>query len=273
MNYPFDFRALPFLVSILLLFACNRELQRSHFDERDGNEQLSAELMRVDSIDGISEQLIEYPGFIVSFNADNGQPNWVAWELTRDECRASDVSRKLVDYSVDDAIEGCAKLEDYRGSGYDRGHMCPAGDMKWSREGMEACFKLTNMCPQARSLNNGAWRLLEEKCREWAINDSAIVIICGPIFSDKQCKYIGASEIAVPESFFKVILSPFSNPVKGIGFIMSNGYVEGGLQKSAVSIDAVEEATGYDFFSALPDDIEDEVEASCNFLKWNKKKY
>lgn len=273
MSLPLPLRFLPLVVSVLLLCACNRGIQRSHFDEHEGYELLADELMRVDTVDGISQQLIQYPGFIVSFNSDYGQPNWVAWELTRDECKADDVSRKSVDYSIDDEIVGCAQLEDYKGSGYDRGHMCPAGDMKWSREGMEACFKLTNMCPQARSLNNGAWRLLEEKCREWAINDSAIVIICGPIFSEKPSKVIGNNEIAVPESFFKVVLSPFSQPMKGIGFIMPNGYVEGGLQYSAVSIDDVEKATGYDFFSSLPDDLEDEIEASCNFLRWNNKKY
>ena len=142
------------------------------------------QLSRIDSLERVvtnsdlTEQLIEYKGMIVSFNADMHIPNWVSWELTRDE--ATGVEPRSNAFAPDPCVDGCASLSDYRGSGYDRGHMAPAGDMKWDPETMRESFLLTNICPQAKSLNSGSWKRLEEKCRIWAQADSAVVIVCGP---------------------------------------------------------------------------------------------
>lgn len=210
---------------------------------------------------------IEYPGMTISFNAKMHEPNWVAWELTADET-SGEIAREKSFY-CDESVEGCAETYDYSYSGYDRGHMCPAGDMKWSKESMHASFSLANICPQAKSLNTGAWKRLEEKCRTWAKADGSLIIICGPILTDPIREFIGDTRVAVPKRFFKVILSPNANPVRGIGFIMPNDKVPGGMQAAAVSIDEVERQTGHDFFSALPDDIENEVEQQCDFHYWS----
>lgn len=231
----------------------------------------ASELMDVSMPAGIDSKIIEYEGFTMSFNEAMRQPNWVAWELTRAESQATDHTRSDADFAPDPYVDGCAQLDDYRGSGYDRGHMCPAGDMRWSLQGMHDCFLLTNMSPQKGELNSGAWKTLEEKCREWAVRDSAIVIICGPVLTDRLTRSIG-SGIPVPERYFKVILAPYTDPVRGIGFIMPNGRVNGGMQAAAVSIDQVEAVTGFDFFASLPDDVEDRVEAECNFPRWSRKK-
>lgn len=243
-------------------------------DKDSGQSRVSAqagELMRVGMPASTKSRMIDYEGFAMSFNDDMRQPNWVAWELTRDESRATDYSRNDADFAPDPDVSASAQLEDYRGSGYDRGHMCPAGDMRWSRQGMRDCFLLTNMSPQKGELNSGAWKTLEEKCREWAVRDSAIIIICGPVLTDRLTRSIG-SGIPVPERYFKVILAPYADPVRGIGFIMPNGRVNGGMQAAAVSIDEVEAITGFDFFSSLPDNVEDRVEAECNFPRWSRKK-
>ena len=87
--------------------------------------------------------------------------------------------------------------------------------------------------------------------------------------TDPIREFIGDTRVAVPKRFFKVILSPNANPVRGIGFIMPNDKVPGGMQVAAVSIDEVERQTGHDFFSALPDDIENEVEQQCDFHYWS----
>lgn len=219
----------------------------------------------------ISSQIVRYPGFTVSFNKDYHLPNWVAWELTGEEAASTVTTREKGTFMPDPNVDGCSALEDYKGSGFDRGHMCPAGDMKWSQEAMAACFYLTNMCPQDHALNSGAWSNLEDKCRQWAKRDSAIVIICGPVLTDKLPRKIGPNNVPVPERFFKVVLAPYADPVRGIGFIMANGKVPGGMQAAAVSIDQVEEITGFDFFAALPDDIEDKVESECNFPRWSQR--
>ena len=213
------------------------------------------------------EQIKEYVGFTVSFNREMHIPNWVSWELTQDEAQGN--QERSQKFLTDPDVVGCPTTMDYRGSGYDRGHMAPAADMKWSPEAMNQCFYLTNICPQTHELNGGAWRKLEEKCRQWAFADSAIAIISGPVLTEVPDEYIGEMEVAVPKSFFKVILSPFANPPRGIGFVMPNGYVEGGMQKAAVTIDEVERLTGHDFFAALPDSIENEVEAQCDFQYWS----
>lgn len=218
----------------------------------------------------LQQQIVNYPGMTISFNERMHVPNWVAWELTGKETEGT-IARSNKFYNDPD-VNGCPETYDYTYSGYDRGHMAPAGDMKWSRESMEASFSLANICPQVKSLNTGTWKRLEEKCRNWAKIDSAIVIICGPILNDPIREYIGDTRVAVPKRFFKVILSPYADKIRGIGFIMPNDKVLGGLQKCAVTIDEVERVTGYDFFSALPDEIENEVEQQCDFHYWSSMK-
>lgn len=218
----------------------------------------------------IDEVRVNYKGMSVSFNPRLHIPNWVAWELTRDETKGKIERAKK--FLCDESVLGCADDWDYSYSGYDRGHMAPAADMKWDKEAMKQSFYMTNICPQAGSLNSGAWKRLEDKCRTWAQIDSAIVIVCGPVTTDKITEHIGDSRVAVPKRFFKVILSPYARPPRGIGFIMPNAKVPGGMQACAVTIDSVEAITGHDFFSALPDDIEQEVESQCKFHYWSTLK-
>lgn len=209
---------------------------------------------------------IAYANFNVDFNPQLHIPNYVAWELTREETEGREQRGKFMrDYNVD----GCPNNSDYTGSGYDRGHMAPAADMKWNAEAMRQCFYMTNICPQAHNLNGGTWKKLEEKCRIWARADSAIIIVCGPVLTPEPDEFIGESVVAVPKAFFKVICSPFANPPRAIGFVMPNGRVEGGLSAAAVSVDSVEALTGYDFFAAMPDDIENTMEAECRFHFWS----
>ncbi len=216
-----------------------------------------------------TETIIKYPGFTVNFNADKHIPNYVAWELTRD--RLDGPYKRSNNFRTDESVNGCATTDDYRHSGYDRGHMAPAADMKWSRQAMDACFYLTNICPQSQHLNTGPWRKLEEATRRWAARDSALIVICGPILTDRITETIGATKVAVPKRFFKVILAPYANPPRGIAFIMSNLVQPGGMQTAATSIDEVESITGMDFFAALPDDIEARVEAQNNFNQWQRR--
>lgn len=213
---------------------------------------------------------LSYAGMEVSFNTDLHIPNWVAWELTADETNGA-VARQNR-FVADPTVAASASPDDYRNSGFDRGHMAPAGDMKWSREAMDETFYMTNICPQSKSLNTGAWKKLEEKSRQWARRDSAIVIVCGPVVADHLTQRIGATGVAVPKRFFKVILAPYAIPPRGIGFVMDNGAIDGGMQQTAMSIDDVERITGFDFFHALPDDIETVVESQNDFHSWSTAK-
>lgn len=217
----------------------------------------------------LKEERLNRLGMDISFNSDMHEPNWVAWELTREETYGKE---KRSGFSADPDVEGSADPRDYTNSGYDRGHMAPAGDMKWDAEAMRECCLMTNICPQAKALNTGAWRNLEESCRRWAQRDSAIFIVCGPILTDPITEYIGKNKVAVPSRFFKVVLAPYAKPARAIGFIFPNSAIKGGMQAAVVSVDSVERATGHDFFSQLPDSIEDIVEAQADLHLWNSVK-
>lgn len=246
----------------------------SHLNGKDagGTEQSChvssyGNLLEVKTKPGTPSVLKSYRGMDLSFNPQCHIPNWVAWELTAEETDGN-VGRTNK-FASDPDVEGCADTWDYSYSGYDRGHMAPAGDMKWDADAMAETFMLTNICPQAKSLNAGSWKGLEEKCRQWAEADSAIYIVCGPVIDGNPIEYIGDSRVYVPRKFFKAIISPYAVPARGIGFIMPNEKVKGGMQVCAVTIDSIEALTGHDFFSSLPDDIENEIESQCDFHYWS----
>lgn len=227
------------------------------------------DLLTVRTASGIPEQLIEYTGMEVSFNSDTHEPNWVAWELLGSETQGD--TRRHSQFYTDPDVEGCARTEDYRGSGYDRGHMAPAGDMKWSAQAMKESFYLTNICPQNGDLNRGAWNKLEEKCRQRAVTDSALIVIAGPVFRPGEgVQRIGVTGVAVPRHFFKVVLSPYAEPPYAIGFVMPNWPTPGGMQAYAVTVDSVETLTGFDFFSALPDELETKLESQASFQEFSR---
>lgn len=224
-------------------------------------------LMEVGGDVALNSQTIDYSAFKLSFNHSLRIPNWVSWELTAAETYGNLPRGK---FQADPDVDDCPWPSDYTATGYDRGHMAPAADMKFDPQAMKECFYMTNICPQTHSLNGGTWKKLEEKCRLWARVDSSIIIVCGPVLTPRPDTYIGDDEnIAVPASFFKVICAPYSNPPRAIGFIMPNGKVAGGLQAAAVSVDSVETLTGLDFFAAMPDSIENIIESECRFHYWS----
>jgi len=171
-------------------------------------------------------------------------------------------------YEDEDVPQPRATLDDYRGSGWSRGHMCPAGDNKWDRRAMYDTFSLVNICPQNAKLNSGLWNSIEMDCRTWARRFGEIYIVCGPVFLNGEHVVIGTNQVYVPEAFFKVVLCLKGKP-KGIGFIVRNN---DGTKKNDLyynSIDQIERITGMDFFPALHDEIEDVVEASADINEWN----
>ena len=214
----------------------------------------------------LQEQIIHHKGYTVSYNKDLKIPNWVSYELTRQETKGKE--KRSDNFIADPLVKGAiATNADYARSGYDKGHMAPAADMKWSPEVMKESFYFSNMCPQHPQLNRRGWKNLEEKIRDWAIADSAIIIICGPIINQSS-RTIGKNKVAVPERFFKVVLSPFVKPVRGIGFLFNNRQAVEPLSTYAVTIDSIEKLTNMDFFSPLPDEIENEVEANADYYQW-----
>ena len=215
-----------------------------------------------------AHQQINNLGYTSSYNTSYGIPNWVAYELTRSEA-ASQEAKRSDKFMPDPKVKGrSATNDDYKGSGYDKGHMAPAADMKWSETVMEQSFYFTNICPQVPGLNRGVWKYLEEDIRKWAIRDSALVIVCGPLFTKEQVRYIPETHVAIPDAYFKVVCSPYTPEPRGIAFIFPNGKVSKKASEYVVTIDSVEAITGMDFLSKLPDDIENKIEKTSNYTHW-----
>ena len=212
------------------------------------------------------EVILKRKGYISSYNRETLIPNWVGWVLT-DSHTDGNCPRDNNYYEDNDVSSPRATNEDYLGSGWSRGHMCPAGDNKWDKEAMMESNLLTNICPQDRSLNSGLWNKIEQDCRKWAKKYGEVYIVCGPILLNQEHQKIGKNKVIVPEAFFKVVLCLNPRP-KAIGFVVRNN--DGAKKKDQYvnTVDEVEKITGIDFYPALPDSIENGVESYSNIDDW-----
>ena len=236
-------------------------------DASAGAAEADGKLVMQTSPKGTPEQILKRTGYVASYNKTTLLPNWVAWHLTAERTEGS-AKRSGVDFAEDTEVpEPRATDWDYYNSGYDRGHMCPAADNKWSKKAMEESFLFTNMCPQNGNLNRGDWNAMEVACRKWAKKYGDLYIVCGPILYKGKHKTIGKNKVVVPEAFFKVVLRTGDNP-QAIGFIYKN--TSGNRPKDSYvnTVDEVERITGIDFFPSLPDDVEKNVEATADIANW-----
>lgn len=158
-------------------------------------------------------------------------------------------------------------LADYRGSGYDRGHICPSADRQNSQYANEQTYYLSNMQPQVHKFNAGVWENMESQLRNtW--NTSAyrdILYVCkgGTIDNASQIATYTKSNLIVPKYFFAAILAVKNGQYKAIGLWFEHkSNNDKNLSNYVVSIDELEKLTGIDFFCNLPDNIEDKVEAA-----------
>lgn len=220
--------------------------------------------------DDITSQILHYTGHTLSYNNETRLPNWVAYELTGKEVQGDNPRKDK--FARDPQVKGAqADKEDYRNSGWDRGHMAPAGDMKWSTKAMDESYYFTNICPQNHELNSGDWKELEEKCRKWAEKYGSVYIVCGPIITENTHGKLGENQIVIPDKFFKVLLIQKDGKWQGAGFLFNNPPKRNSrlstkapanrpLESYLVTIDEVESLTGLDFFHKLPNSVEKAVE-------------
>ena len=205
-------------------------------------------------------QVIAHTGFTLSYDADFKTPQWVGWVLTAE--RANGSCPRYDKFQPDPAVRGAkAYTKDYTRSGYDRGHIAPAGDMKWNAQAMRESFYMSNICPQNQNLNRGDWKDLEELEREWAMCRGTLAIVAGPVYSSANPPRIGNNRVAVPDGFFKVILVQERRGPKAYAFVFRNEAGSRPLRAYQRTVDEVEALLGMDFFAPLPDDVENRIEA------------
>lgn len=251
----------------------NPSVNSGVFSEYDKKETASSNTQSgitvIAKMNSSSQILLKRTGFTESYNTVNRIPNWVGWNLTSAHTSGA-YKRSGVKFHEDFDLPESVRSDnwDYYNSGYDRGHMCPAGDNKWSEDAMSDCFLFSNMCPQTRNLNAGDWNELEQKCRKWADEYGSIYIVCGPILYNQRHKSIGSHHVVVPEAFYKVVLRLGKHP-EAIGFILKNVKANNPLSSYVNSVDQVERITGIDFFPSLPDAVENKVEREENYDAWD----
>ena len=242
---------------------------------REGEEYRStgdASLLDVGLPERLDNQTVHYRSIVVYFNKYYRVPNCVAYELTNTMTSMADSrdaeNRANYQFERDPQVKGCPDWWEYKESGFTRGHMAPAMDMRWDKTAMEQCFLMTNICPQVAEMNDGEWRHVEEAVHKWSRTAGRLVVFTGPIFSQHMKRIGKHQDIAVPERFFKVVYSPKQR--RAIAFVMDNEYLPNSWTNYATTIDKVEALTGYDFLAALEDDVEDVVESRQDIKEWPK---
>ena len=218
-------------------------------------------------IPGKANTIVNRPGYALGYIEYHEQPAWVIYIMTKAEATTKR-ARRTNKFRADPQIPtGSATLADYRRSGYDRGHLAPAADMAFSGQTMADSFFMSNMSPQKPAFNRGIWKELEALVRYFAITERKIVVVTGPILPKEKTVTIGANRVTVPTHYYKVIFD-LTPPRKMIGFILPNEGSDEPLAAFAVTVDAVEKATGLNFFSKVPKAEQDKLERTISVKAW-----
>lgn len=216
-----------------------------------------------------SDILLNHTAYTINYNPKTLVPNWVAYELTADETDGP-WTRKGLNFMPDPNYDGIqADHGDYKGSGYSRGHLAPAGDMKWDSIAMLESFYYTNCIPQDEALNNGKWNQLENKTRQWAKEYGRLFVVTGPVFYQSDTLKIGSHGVAVPHACFKALLAPTETNYTAIAFVMKNGEEKRSMKECAIPVDELEAIIGLDLFCNLPDIIDESIESIIVWDDWN----
>jgi endonuclease G len=214
-------------------------------------------------------QIVHHNGYSLSYSEPHEQAEWVAYELKKSHL--STINHKRPYFEVDTAVEtGAAHWRNYKKSGFDRGHLCPAGDRRFSKEAYDETFLTSNISPQEHQFNAGIWNALEQKARYWAGKYDGVFVVTGGVL-DGNMERIGYEYVSVPNTFYKIILDNDSGNIKVIAFLMPHKNSNRPLYEYVVSVDEVENLTGIDFFPELEDRLENKLEASSSYKAWSFK--
>ena len=209
-------------------------------------------------------EIISHSYYTLSYIEDHEQAEWVYYKLTHDMFETS--VERTDNFRNDPLVStGSSSPNDYYKSGYDRGHLAPAGDMKKNRQIMSESFYMSNISPQNPSFNRGGWKKIESLVRDWAHNGE-IHVVTGGVLRNGLNK-IGNNRVSVPLYFYKIIFD--SNKNKMIGFLTPNQKLASSVESYVYSVDYIESFTGIDFFPGLDDELEDRLESQKQLNQWS----
>ena len=212
-------------------------------------------------------EIIHHESYSLSYSETHEQAEWVAYELKKSHLSNSNYKRPY--FEIDKAVKtGAAHWRNYKNSGYDRGHLCPAGDRNYSKSAHDETFLTSNISPQNHEFNAGIWNSLEQKTRYWASKYDGVFVVTGGVLKGEM-QTIGDEEVSITNQFYKVLIDNNSGKTKMIGFLMPHQNSNKPLYEFVVSVDSIEKLTGIDFFPELDDAIENKLEASSNYKNWS----
>ena len=212
------------------------------------------------------DSLFDYGAFSGVFDSRRRVPVWVAYRLTAQHLAQKSAPRFGGPFFPDPEIAGCPVHEDYQAfRGYDRGHLAPSADFRWSAEFQKTTFQTTNIAPQKSCFNRGLWARLEKRVRDWAERRGETSVVAGPVGRD--CQQV-AKGICAPRQFFKAVLARSEGDWEGIGFVFANDCEKPDLSDAAMTIDALESLTGLDLFAAVDRVVQERAEARLNKAFW-----
>lgn len=213
--------------------------------------------------------IVAHKYFTLSYSEKHEQAEWVAYALTGKDFSHNDFDRPY--FVEDESVKTqSADWRNYKNSGYDRGHLCPAGDRKLSLEAYNETFLTSNISPQDHDFNAGIWNRLEQKVRFWAEKYDGVYVVTGGVLNE-NLKTIGYENVSVPNEFYKIVVDASDGRYKAIAFLIPNKPFNGSFYEFAVSIDEIEAKTGIDFFPKLPDSVENNLEETVNLKAWGRK--
>jgi len=214
-----------------------------------------------------TETVTQHSAYSLVYNHKHMQAKWVAYNLTYGNTVGG--AERSSKFSIDPSISPrTAVTSDYTKTGYDRGHLAPAGDMKFSAQAMSESFYMSNVSPQLPGFNRGIWKKLEEQFRSWAPSSHPVFVVTGPVLTDPISSHIGQTcSISVPQRFYKIMLDTAS-PMRAIAFVLPNNSSTQPLSSFALSIDEAERITGMDFFPKLNDVQEAKIEKTLILNQW-----
>ncbi len=214
-----------------------------------------------------SSQIVKHKFYTLSYHEESEQAEWVAYELKKEYLKNSNFKRPF--FIEDTQVKtGSASWKNYKNSGFDKGHLCPAGDMEFSVEAYNDTFFTSNIAPQRHDFNNGIWNRLEQKVRYWAEVNDGVYVITGGVLK-KPLQAIGKENVLVPKYFYKILLDNNNGDFKMIAFLIPNEKSNKPLYNFVVSVDLIEKMTGIDFFPGLNDSVEYQLERNDDYKKWS----
>jgi endonuclease G len=213
-----------------------------------------------------NDEIVRHYAYTLSYSEKDEEAYWVAYTFRNSYLYGGE--KRTNRFEADpDVPTGSSEPDDYRNSGYDKGHLAPAADMKWNKEAMQESFYLSNVCPQDHKFNDGIWADLEKAVRSWVKEDTIEYIVTGPVLPAVDCPKIGKDHVTVPSYFYKVIFSPCPYP-KAIGFIIPNAPGRQSFWHYACTVSQVENTTHIHFFPEIPANIMKEIKDRYEVSDW-----